>query len=108
VFGTRDSPHFIIEENGNVPKGDKLETAKGLSRVVGRTGTMTFRTKGFAVLARMKDGDDVLFWSAFLFKGNFSKTEGLVIRDGIDYSFQKHLGRGRRMEGVRAVILLSF
>jgi hypothetical protein len=46
----------------------------------------------------MDDRRDVLVWLAFLQKRNFAEAKGLVIRNGIEYSFEKHLGREREME----------
>jgi len=92
MFGTSDATHLVLEVDGNVPKRNKLEAAGFMGSVIGRTRLAACGADGFAVLARMNHGNDVLIGGPFLVKGNCAKAEGLVMGKGIQYSLEEHLG----------------
>jgi hypothetical protein len=91
VSGTSDASHFIFKEYGDVSEGYDFESARTLDGVISGTASTALRADAPTVLARMNVDDDGCR-RCFSFCPNFSKDEGLVICNGIEYSFQKHLG----------------
>ena len=106
VSGTSDASHLVQEEDGNVPKGNEFESARGLSGIVSRTFFAAFRADCFAVAPRKNLGGDVLSFAAFFVEGNFAETERLVVRNKIEYSFEEHLGGSARKNAVVANYIL--
>jgi hypothetical protein len=100
VFGASYPSHLVQVIDGNIPERRKLEAAELTSGIVNGTGFAALRADRLTVLARMNDGSNVLVWLAFLFMRNFTEAKGLVICNGIEYSFQEHLGCERKMEVV--------
>ena len=91
VSGTSDSSHLVQEEDGNVPEGYELESARGSSGVVSRTFLAAFGASCLTVFARKNLHVDVLCFASFFMERNFAEVEGLVICNRIEYSFYKHL-----------------
>ena len=93
---TSYASHLVQKEDGNVPKGNEFESARGWGGIVSRTFFAALRASCFAVLAWKNIGGDVWSFAAFFVEGNFAEVKGLVIRNKIEYSFEKHLGGSAR------------
>jgi len=79
VSGTSDAAHLVQKEDGNVPKGNEFESARGWGGIVSRTFFAALRASCFAVLAWKNLGGDVWSFASFFIEGHFAETEGLVI-----------------------------
>jgi hypothetical protein len=87
VRGTGYAAHLVFKEDGNVPERHELETTRSLGGVVSETAATTWGTEAWTVLARMNLGDDLLTGGTG-FLPNVAEDEGLVIGNGIEYSFK--------------------
>jgi hypothetical protein len=87
----------IRKEDRNVPKRNKLPSARLLGGIVGGTTPTALRTNSSAVFAVMEFGNNTSAGHC-IFRPNFSKNKGLVIRNGIEYSFKEHLGGEKQNE----------
>ena len=86
--------------------GDNLESARNLSGVVCRTLLAACRADCLAVATGKNLGGDMLCWAAFFLETNGSETEGLVMRNRIEYRSKKHLGKNARKNTVVANYIL--
>jgi len=81
-----------------------VEPIKNVQRI--RTHFANHIQVRLAVATGKNLGGDMLCLAAFFVEGNFAEVERLVIRNKIEYSFEKHLGKSARKNAVVANYIL--